>query len=187
MNKRISTVIAAVMLLSLSSGCSGMRNFLFGRGASCGLCSRIGSVLPTPSFGNTMQAPTPTCPSAPCGSAPIASPGGCGCNSYAGPGYVGDAYSSACGCGNAYPYASGSSDPYGGLPIDGSISGTPIYPNAGYAAPIVPGAPGMGTPGMGTPMIGSGIPSDGFSQRQVDGQGNRILSVDPLPPGARVQ
>ena len=59
MNTRICSVIAIMTLVTFSSGCAGIKNFLFGRGARCGLCSG-GSLAPQ--FGNAMQAPNPAGP-----------------------------------------------------------------------------------------------------------------------------
>ncbi len=46
MNTRICSVIASVTLLTLSSGCGGTRNFLFGRGARCGMCRPSAATAP---------------------------------------------------------------------------------------------------------------------------------------------
>ena len=98
MVNRIATVVAAATLLSLSGGCAGMKNFLFGRGARCGACTGLANVQPQ--FGNTMQVPSaPTCqtpqPNAPLfqrgglfqRGASAAPQAGCGCNNYAGNNY----------------------------------------------------------------------------------------------------
>ncbi len=54
MNNRISTVVAAAMLITLTSGCCcNLSSLWFGRGASCGLCNKFSG----PNFGNVMQAP----------------------------------------------------------------------------------------------------------------------------------
>ena len=112
MNTRICSVIAVMTLVTFSSGCSGVKNFLFGRGARCGLCSG-GSAAPL--FGNTMQAPNPGTyqqPAAGCnGQVYSAQPGG-GC---------GTTVPDNCGCGpygNVDPYQSGQV-----LPQNGQIMG----------------------------------------------------------------
>ena len=108
MNTRICSVIAIMTLVTFSSGCAGIKNFLFGRGARCGLCSG-GSLAPQ--FGNAMQAPNPA--------GPCQQPAGCnGQVSSAQP--CGDCGSTAMnhsGCGNygvADPYQSGQVIPQNG-------------------------------------------------------------------------
>ena len=111
MNTRIYTVIAIMTLMSFSTGCTGIKNFLFGRGARCGLCN-LGGLAPQ--FGNAMQAPN--------GQTPCQQPG-CGCN---GNGQVYSAQSCG-GCGvNNY----GVADPYqsgqvmgGAIPQSGQVMG----------------------------------------------------------------
>jgi hypothetical protein len=57
MNNRFSTLVAAAVLVTLTSGCCGsLSNLWFGRGASCGLCNKL-PCFGQPKFGNTMQAP----------------------------------------------------------------------------------------------------------------------------------
>lgn len=58
MNTRIFSIVVAATLMTVSTGCSGMRNFLFGRGARCGLCSS--ATAPAPAY--TSPAPTYTAP-----------------------------------------------------------------------------------------------------------------------------
>lgn len=187
MNTRILAVMTAVTLLSLSSGCC-MKNFVFGRGARCGLCNKMSSVIPRPQFGNTMQAP---CGQTPYVSTPAygpAAPQGvvtapsCGCNNYAGNTYLPETYSGgtchSCretyeqGCGME-GYSSIVTDPYmsSGPVIEGSSvpysqPGYPqAYPDASY--PVAP------------------VPSDNFNARKFDSDGNRILWEEPLPSGSR--
>ena len=142
MNTRFCTVVTVVVLLCLSTGCSGMKNFIFGRGARCGLCTKIGSCLPAPSFGNVMQAPAaaPACQAPAYAPAPSYAPApaysaapSCGCNDYAGISTGQESYASGmCGtCGDSYmgggsyapqivdganygmnPYGVGNVDPY---------------------------------------------------------------------------
>jgi len=181
MNTRICSVIAVVTLLALSSGCSGMRNFLFGRGARCGLCSNLSNGIRNPQFGNTMQAPYaqtgPSCqtPQYQGGIDPTA---GCGCNSYVGNEYDGQVYSSGsayngcgcageCGCGNFMNYSPMVSDPY----MSGEIGGTSMP----YQDQIISG--------QGYPNSIAPIQPDDFNARKFDSDGNRILWEEPLPQG----
>ncbi|TWU60831.1 hypothetical protein Poly51_11120 [Rubripirellula tenax] len=198
MNSRIATMMTAVTLIVISTGCGATRNFLFGRGAQCGLCTKLGSCLPKPQFGNMMPAP---CASGLCGSAPVAAPAyapafqapqgvatapSCGCQSYAGTSYPSDAYSSGtCGCGNAYDsYAPAVSDPYlssgsvydgGSIPYEGQVIGEPAYPPSSipmesYPSGAYPSAP---------------VTSEGWQARKIDTDGNKILWEEPLPSGAK--
>lgn len=190
MNARMLTVLTTTMLLVATSGCSGMRNFLFGRGARCGSCLSLpklpglggkGSCLSSPSapcsVGNAVSPPivyAPAAPlqyqSAPCESCAIG-------NSYAG--------NADCGCSASSAYAPTlSSDPYlSSPPINGSIqSGGQIYDDSSYngqpiynESPVYNGAESY-----------NGVPSgnDNFfrsQSRRFDTDGARILSVDPLP------
>lgn len=40
MNRRVFTIVLFVTIVPLGTGCSGMKNFIFGRGAPCGICNR---------------------------------------------------------------------------------------------------------------------------------------------------
>lgn len=60
MNTRIFSVMIAATLMTVSTGCSGMRNFLFGRGARCGLCST--ATAPAPYTAPAYTAPQYTAP-----------------------------------------------------------------------------------------------------------------------------
>ena len=114
MNTRICSVIAIMTLVSFSTGCTGIKNFLFGRGARCGLCNG-GSLAPQ--FGNAMQAPNPngSCqqPAGYNGQVYSAQPcGGCG-----------STVPNHCGCGNygvADPYQSGQVIPQNGQVMGGT-------------------------------------------------------------------
>lgn len=206
MNIRIGSIMMAATLIATSTGCGTMKNFLFGRGARCGLCSS----LPIPKFGNMASAPCSTglCPSSPvaapayapapayqspiCNSAPIAgSP--CGCENYADHSHGSEIYSSGmCGCGQhggqsygdetylGESYGPISSDPYlnSGQIIEGSV------PNYGQPIPNGTSYPLNSTP-QSYPIVPS--QSDGFQARKVDSDGNKILWEEPLPSGARVQ
>ena len=110
MNTRICSVIAVMTLVTFSSGCTGVNNFLFGRGARCGLCNG-GSIAPQ--FGNIMQAPNRQ-PAAgytsqdysaqPCGGCGATVPNNSGCGTY----------------GVADPYQSGQVIPQNGQVMGGS-------------------------------------------------------------------
>ena len=115
MKTRICSVIAIMTLVTFSSGCTGIKNFLFGRGARCGLCSG-GSVAPQ--FGNAMQAPNPSGPyqqsaggcngqvysAQPCNGCGATAPNNCGCGNY----------------GVADPYQSGQMIPQNGQMMGGA-------------------------------------------------------------------
>ncbi|MFK8112368.1 MAG: hypothetical protein AB8B91_09205 [Rubripirellula sp.] len=196
MVNRICSIVAVATLLSLSSGCCGMKNFLFGRGARCGLCNKLPSI-PRPQFGNVMQAPcgqTPYTaqPQTPQYAAPAyqAPQTGCGCNQYADQGHIsgetcgscyGSAYSGNCGCGNGAVvdgYAPMASDPY----LNGGVVNGEIIQNGGqiYGEQIIGGS-------MYNNVVPNGVPvqSDSFNARKVDTDGNKILWEQPLPPGAK--
>lgn len=141
MNARIFSVVMAVTVISLSTGCSGMRNFMFGRGSRCGLCQRLSAagdalnpMAPAP-YGpaaqpNRGQAPCPppqnypgrgpTCgyESAPCGNCTGSGyfPGGyrCGGNVTSGYGSIND------------PYLGGQSVSGDMIPYDGQIIEGPV-------------------------------------------------------------
>jgi hypothetical protein len=216
MTIRNLTLVSLVMVMGGSTGCCGTRNFLFGRGARCGLCSRAGAIgnalnplAPGPGvapaapgcglprcglFGrNAAPAyPAPTCV-APTYAAPMTyAPTQCydgGCQEgYASQGCVDGGYSMGmagdCGCGSAcggtcndvqYGDAYDSGVMYNGGVVDPYLGGGAVI-NGGYPS-------------------GGMIQGDGFQPRnyqsnhsgQFDSQGDRIISVDPLPPGARVQ
>ena len=185
MNNRIFPVIAVVTLMALSSGCSGMRNFLFGRGARCGLCNTLSNV--TPQFGNTMQAPYGQQTYAPQSAAPSR---GCGLTRLFGRGQANAAPTCGpcgeghvmqygdCGCGNVCGNSCGGGT-YGGVVTDPYMSGQVIDGSMPYEGQIV----GESTyPGSAAP-----IQSDDFSARKFDSDGNRILWEEPLPPGVTAQ
>ncbi|MCC9640770.1 hypothetical protein LOC71_00670 [Rhodopirellula sp. JC740] len=196
MTIRTLTLLTLVTVSVASTGCSGMRNFFFGRGANCGLCNRVGAIgravnpfapPPPPSAGgcntgscglfNRGQAvvPPPVVPQQPVYTpapayvpyaAPQASAGTCTTCPPVQP-YVGD------GCGGEYMssssgYYEGTVDPYLG-------SGT-----IGYGETIVPGS--YSDQGV--------IQGDSFGPRvmsnRYDIHGDEIIHADPLPPGAQL-
>ncbi len=183
MNKQILTVVAAVVLLSTSSGCTGMKNFLFGRGAKCGLCNRVGSPLGILPGANV--APPVAYESAPYAVAP---PSNCGCNGHAH--IAGDETCNGhdVGYGNPDPCLDGSYA-HGSYPVDpylnGGIVGSSVVPNQGEY--IV----GEGAIGPGTIPQGGYIPQQGYVPGSslpdnFDARGDRIISAEPLPQGARL-
>ncbi len=128
MNKLIGTFLATLSLLVSSGGCSGMKNFLFGRGAACASCATT-----APSYTPYIQA-EPTCGHEPvcgyepsCGHEPVcgyeAAPMGLidrlhsGCGLLAGRGTCGG--SSNCNCSSAtQTYMNPVVDPYAGVVQD---------------------------------------------------------------------
>ena len=200
MNSRIVTVVMAAGLLASSTGCSGMKNFLFGRGAACGLCSKLS--LPKPCFGN-MMPPAATCPpvvaapvyapapAAPCVAAPAAPCVTAPVASYPATDTCGSCYAppADCGCGTA---AATTVDPYlmptTSLPttsLPTTSLPTTSYPSGGVVydqPPIVSGSDIIGSGSIISP--GTGIPADNFQSRRVDYDGAKILHEDPLPAGA---
>jgi len=46
MNRRVITIVLLLTVLPLASGCSGMKNFIFGKGARCGICNRGATYAP---------------------------------------------------------------------------------------------------------------------------------------------
>ncbi|GAA5505176.1 hypothetical protein [Novipirellula caenicola] len=172
MNTRFMSVIAAMTLLVVSSGCGTLRQFWFGRGARCGLCNRAQSIVPGNLSVMPQPAPctqTPWVPVAPQPQVPlaVAPTPGCECNTYAGPELgCGSEVAAKCPACNSVSSGYGSSlDQYGNAVNDpylqGEIVGSSIYDN-------------------GTIYGNSGnIISDDF-----DARGDRIISRDPLPPGA---
>jgi hypothetical protein len=161
MNVRFVALIATVAVITTSSGCSGMRNFLFGRGAACGVCPSQGPGygLPGPELGCGME---PGCGYEPtCGHEPPRF-GGLrrGCGLFGGGICRG---SDSCGCGaNAHP---GVTSGYGAFP--GVVNDPYMYDGA------VIGSEMIGGPYNGYPNT---IVGDNF-----DSRGGQIMSVDPTP------
>lgn len=192
MNTRVCSVVAAVTLMSLCSGCGGMRNFLFGRGARCGSGS--------PQFGNTMQAPAPYAPAA----APTYQTPTCQAPAYQAPcqNNVVTAPRSGCswfgGClgrqtpapqySAAYPDCNCSSDQVisGGCGCGTVVDGyVPMVSDPYLSGGIVDGGQVISDQVIGTqPMGGQSVPmTDQFQARKFDTDGNRILWEEPLPSG----
>ncbi|QDT06655.1 hypothetical protein K227x_50710 [Rubripirellula lacrimiformis] len=198
MNQRIATIMTAATLLMVSSGCGTIRNFMFGRGAQCGLCNKLGSCLPCGRFGNMAPA------AAPCQSAPLAAPAyaptyapayapaaptcqapaqgvvtapPCGCQNYAGMEQSSDVYSSGmCGCGN--DYAPGVQDPYlQSSPYMGTIQGG----STNYGEQIIGDT---GYP-QGAPVQPESNWQNRTQSRKFDTDGAKILYEDPIPSNAK--
>ncbi len=149
---KIQTValVAALTIVTTATGCSGMRNFLFGRGASCGICPTQGPACQqTPAW-------TPPTPELGCGFEPgCGMEPGCGHEGsfghnhrgLRGCGLLGGGLcngSSGCNCGSSFSGSHGAhsgnfSDPYafGGSPVGSEFV---VDPYNGYPQTIYPGS-----------------------------------------------
>jgi hypothetical protein len=156
MNVRLVALIATVTIVTTSGGCSGMRNFLFGRGAACGVCPSQGPNmgLPGPELGCGME---PGCGYEPgCGHEPVRRRG---CGLFGGGVCNG---SDSCSCSGSHgfapnpygAYSGGVNDPYA---MEGEVIGSEMI-----------GGPYNGYPGT--------IVGDNFGTR-----GGQIMSVEPAP------
>lgn len=161
MNNRIAMIIVAGGLLFGTTGCSGMRDFLFGRGARCGLCRPLSSPIL-----NSVA------PAAPCGPSPVYAPVQSYPQAYAGNCTTCYAPSVDCGCGSEGIIHSGiASDPY--------LNPTGVVSSGMMDSGVVVGSPGI---------VPSGPVNDGnWTARRYDTDGNMIISEDPLPQGAYIQ
>ncbi|KAA5540715.1 hypothetical protein FYK55_20210 [Roseiconus nitratireducens] len=169
MNNRMMTVLMAALLVSASTGCTSMKNFLFGRGARCGLCNRVS--LPTAPFLPRAAPAPPTCntptyvqpnyggPQTGCGCSPAPCNNSCNTGSGYGPAPTNNCYRN---------------DPYqGGVCGSGTVmEGQPIYGENWQPAPTTPEGY----------RANYGDPYD--TGYKVDSDGARILHEEPLPPGA---
>lgn len=166
MNVRLVAIIATVTIVTTSAGCSGMRNFLFGRGAACGVCPSQGPAfgLPAPELGCGLE---PGCGyELGCGHEPPRHGRMLrGCGLFGGGTCSG---SDSCGCGSgSHGFAPGAygahsgvmNDPYA---IEGVVIGSEMIggPYNGYPGAVSPGT-----------VIG-----DNFGTR-----GGQVMSVDPTP------
>ncbi|MEL6109732.1 MAG: hypothetical protein AAFU85_27290 [Planctomycetota bacterium] len=79
MNNRILLVVTTAAVLSTSTGCGVFRNFLFGRGARCGLCNRLSA--PAQQTAPAAIPAAPTC-NTPTYVQPQQPQAHCGCNNY---------------------------------------------------------------------------------------------------------
>lgn len=185
---RTFTFVTLMTIMVTSSGCGGMRNFLFGRGARCGLCSRIGAVgnalnplAPPPNAAPNSgcgllngRAAAPTCQSAPvyapqAGYAPMSVEAPC--NQCIGSPVI-SGYGGDCGCQVDSGYGP-TIDPY----LQGGVTYGQTYPVEGgvYSSDVIPGS-----------SYGGVIQSDNFQARKYDARGDEIISESPLPPGAQL-
>lgn len=178
MKNRMILVVMTATLISTSTGCGPIRNFLFGRGAGCGLCNRLAAPAPF------LRGPAAV-PAAPT----------CNTPTYIQPGYA--APQTDCGCptpcqsadvcGNASGYGpvyqpgeviSGyGADPYNVAPVPGAIYPSTIVP--GYSDDFGPRSSVIGS---GT--VTSQYPNWSGQGYRTDKHGDRIIHEDPLPPGA---
>jgi len=164
MNTRFILVVMTAFVVTTTSGCTPFRNFFFGRGARCGLCSRLSTPL-------RRQAPLaaraqPTC-NQPNYAQPQYRPLASGCNTN--PGSL--AYAPAGQAISGYP-----SDPYC-CPSGGGVQQGTIIDGQPYGGVWQP-AP---TDNQGYRMNYQGYPDIGY---KVDRDGNRIVYEEPLPAGA---
>ena len=158
MNNRIFLVVMTIAVLSTSTGCGVFRNFLFGRGAKCGLCNRLKA--PAQKLGPAAVPAAPTC-NTPTYVQPQVPQAHCGCN----PNPCGQA--ATCD-----PYLSQGYD-CGAIGSGTVLGGTPIY---GYGDNFQPRAYQSYMPAIEQGIVGQGY--------KVDKDGARIIHEDPLPPGA---
>lgn len=176
MKNRILTFATAATLLCLSTGCGTVRNFFFGRGASCGLCSGSPTCLPVPGNVPALRSQAPcNAPAEPTCAYPTQN--ACRC-----PDPVpncGTCVPSAGSYGPTtlnYPY-----DPYGSV-IGSSIDGT-IIDGGIIGDPVIYGDGGNWQQRGTVTMPGV---SSNYQSYKVDKDGMRIIHEDPLPPGAQV-
>ena len=211
MNIRLLRLVAIVTLLGTTSGCCGLKNFMFGRGARCGVCQRNNTgpapvYAPQPTCGTrpyappatyappvvqtppTAYAPTTCLPAVPTCTQPLvtAPAAGCGCHGNpCGTGVTyGSAYGGDCQCGT---HGAVVQDPYlssgSVVPYDGQVLGDTVIDGEVYGGTVYPGS---SYPGSGTP-IPDGPWTPRVESQKVDADGNRILWEEPLPPGANPQ
>ena len=181
---RFWSVVATVTLLTLVPGCSGMRDFLFGRGARCGLCNRFSQPAPAP------QPPASPCQSAqpyasvPCAPQVVSEP--CECAPQYGVGYSQHAECGPCGSGvvgesTVDPYLSGGEYLHdGSIPMEGAVIGGQVVPGQIVPGTVLPGDGAViGVPTIdgvqgSVPMGGTGVDSWQPSQsRRVNRVGTR--------------
>lgn len=168
MNNRLILTVMTAAVVTTTSGCAPFRNFFFGRGARCGLCTRLSAPL------RRQVAPLataqPTCNQPACVQpqyAPLAAGSGC--------------YSDPCATGYAPSVNYGQT--------------TSAYPSDPYCCPIGNGVQQGMSPYMQPygsdwqPRAGQdyqsnylGYPDYGY---RIDENGDRIVYEEPLPPGAR--
>ncbi len=156
MNKQITTLLATLTLVSLCGGCSGMKNFLFGRGAACTSCASA-----APVYGVTAPV-EPGCGYEPsCGREPSYGllHNQSTCNG-----------SGTCGCGSNQSYMNSGVDQYYGEVQD------PYAYNGEVIGSQVVGDNYNGYPTQGMIVPGNTIVGDGF-----DARGGQIYRSEPMP------
>lgn len=166
MNVRFVAIVATVTIVATSGGCSGMRNFLFGRGAACGVCPSQGPAygMPGPELGCGMEPG--------CGYEPVCGHEGGhvgglrrGCGLFGGGTCNG---SDSCGCGSqGHGYAPNSYGAYSGVVNDPYAFGGEVIGSEAIGGPYN-GYPGAVYPGT--------IVGDNFDTRP-----GQIMSVTPGP------
>ncbi|QDV44926.1 hypothetical protein Enr13x_47970 [Stieleria neptunia] len=170
MNNRIILVAMTVAVVTTTSGCTPFRNFFFGRGANCGLCTRLSTPLRRQA---PLAAAQPTC-NQPLAAQPRYTPpaAGYGCN----PDPCATGYAPAARTMSAYP-----ADPYCCPPGYGAAQGG-IVNGQGYIQPYSGAWQPRPTDSQGYRANYWGYPDVGY---RVDADGDRIIYEEPLPDGAR--
>jgi len=213
MTIRILALVTLVMVMSSATGCGGMRNFLFGRGARCGLCPSGPAAGPVNPYAPAQPAAPgcglipkggllPKCNlfgrnAAPTAQAPCANPNAYAPNPYAPnrhapaqpcydgcqEGYVGSGYA-GCEC-NDGGYSSAMGGDCGcGSPHGGvHYEGGVVDPYLGSG--VMGGGMTQGGMNQGGMIQGDGFQPRTYQSNKVDSRGDQIISQDPLPPGAR--
>ncbi|MCO8121494.1 hypothetical protein NHH03_07080 [Stieleria sp. TO1_6] len=203
MNNRIVTLVMAAALVTTTTGCGPIRNFLFGQGAQCGLCNRVAapfqplapSAVPAgprcntptylqPRFAPQQQRCAPErCAPERYGPAPYAqgpSQGSCGCNQS--PCQTPNQCNS-CGNGSGYgPSGETVINGYGYDPYSSDVIGNGVVSDT-----VIEGQPIYSDTWMPAPLDSSGVRANYPNYEQgykLDDQGDRIIQEDPLPPGA---
>ncbi len=209
MNTRILTVLATAALLCTTVGCSGMRNFMFGRGARCGLCNDARGTLrnlnPLARQNQVQSGPLAQAPpliGGRCRSRNVTPPAnnygpqvksggeavcgveaGCGmeqapvaCNSCPPYGAAMGNYDSTM----ADPYLNGDGQIIDGQIIDGQIIDGQIIDGGNVIGGGVVNGQAIDSSGAWLPRGDSSV----YSANKYDQDGHRIISEDPLPPGA---
>jgi len=148
MVRQLAACLAALTMLVSSSGCSGMKNFLFGRGAACSTCATGAPTYGVAPFSEPACGREPACGYETASAAPFMAGGcsgstcngspGCNCNSgmqsYMPSGF--DSYA-----GNVHdPYAHSGEvigsqvmgDSFNGYPAEGSVIREGMVPGMGY-------------------------------------------------------
>lgn len=178
MNKLIGTFLATLSLLVSSGGCSGMRNFLFGRGAACTSCATAAPSYTPYAHAEPSCGYEPTCGYEPsCGHEPV-------CGYETAPMGLIDRLHSGCGLLNGRGTC-------GGSPGCGCSTPTQTYMN-----PVVDPYAGVmqDTYGCGGEVIGSQVISDGYTgyptvtSDNFNARSGSVINSIPTPvPGTVTQ